>query len=190
MKNKLTALLALSTYIPSANAHSLSTESVGFISGLVHPFIGLDHILAMIAVGIWSVQIGGNAIWRLPLSFISLMIVAAFIAANGFKVPSPEVLIAISVICLGLLLALAIRLPIKLSMLLAGLFALFHGYAHGLEMPHADSPLVYGSGFVIATTLLHLSGIVLGKIAYRHPLLSRLSGATIAIAGLYLVTVV
>jgi urease accessory protein len=152
--------------------------------------MGLDHILAMIAVGIWAVQIGGSAIWRLPLSFISLMIVAAFIGVSGFIVPSPEVLITVSVICLGLLLALAIRLPIKLSMFLAGLFALFHGYAHGLEMPHNDSPLVYGSGFVVATALLHLSGIVLGKIAYRHPLLSRLSGAKIAIAGLYLVTVV
>jgi urease accessory protein len=188
MKNKLTALLALSIYFPSAGAHSLETESVGFLSGLAHPFMGLDHILAMIAVGLWAAQIGGSAVWRLPLSFISMMLLSAVIAASGFNLPSPDLLIAGSVICLGLLVALAIRLPVNLSMLLVGLFAVFHGYAHGLEMPQAHSAVFYGSGFVVATALLQLSGIILGKVSYQQPLLSRLSGAMMAMAGLYLVT--
>ncbi len=190
MKNKFAVLLALSAYIPTAGAHSLAIESYGFISGLTHPFMGLDHILAMIAVGIWAAQMGGSMLWRLPLSFIGMMMVAAFIGACGFNLPSSELLIAGSVICLGLLLALAIRLPVNLSMLLVGLFAVFHGYAHGLEMPQAASALFYGSGFVVATALLHLSGVVLGKITYRQQLLSRLSGAIITIAGLYLFTAV
>jgi urease accessory protein len=190
MKYTLTVLLALLTYIPSAGAHSLATESVGFISGLAHPLMGLDHILAMIAVGIWAAQLGGNAVWRLPLSFISMMMFAAFIGASGNHLPSLELWISISVICLGLLLVLAIRLPVNVSMLLIGLFAVFHGYAHGLEMPQAHSPLFYGSGFVVATALLHLSGIVLGKVSYHQHLLSRLIGAIMTMAGLYLVTTV
>ncbi len=190
MKYTLIVLLALLTYIPTAGAHSLATESVGFISGLAHPLLGLDHILAMIAVGIWAAQLGGNAVWRLPLSFISMMLLAAVIGASGFSLPSPELLIAVSVICLGLLLALAISLPVNVSMLLVGLLAVFHGYAHGLEMQQAHSPLIYGSGFVVATALLHLSGIVLGKLSYRQHLLSRLSGAVMTMAGLYLVTAV
>jgi len=188
MKNKLVVLWLLSVYIPSVEAHSLSTVSLSFISGLVHPFMGLDHILAMIAVGVWAAQLGGHAVWRLPLSFIGMMLVAAFLAASGFILPSPEVLIAVSVICLGLILALAIRLPVNLSMLLVGLFAVFHGYAHGLEIPLAYSALYYGCGFVVATALLHVSGIFLGKISSQQPLLSRLSGVIITMTGLYLVT--
>ena len=190
MKNKLATLLALSVYIPTAGAHTLATDGAGFIGGLAHPFRGLDHILAMIAVGLWAVQIGGSALWRLPLSFIVMMVVAALIGASGVNLPSVEMLIAASVVCLGLILVFAIRLPVNVSMLLVGLFAVFHGYAHGLEMPQAGSALFFGSGFVLATALLHLSGIALGKIAYRQHLLSRLSGVMIAIAGLYLVTAV
>ena len=190
MKNKLATLLALSVYIPTAGAHTLATDGAGFIGGLAHPFMGLDHILAMIAVGLWAVQIGGSALWRLPLSFIVMMAVAALIGASGVNMPSLELLIAASVVCLGLMLVFAIRLPVNASMGLVGLFAVFHGYAHGLEMPQAESALFFGSGFVLATALLHLTGIALGKIAYRQHLLSRISGVMIAIAGLYLVTAV
>ena len=190
MKNKSATMLALSAilsaYIPSVGAHTLGVDGAGFIDGLAHPFMGLDHLLAMIALGLWAVQTGGSALWRLPLSFIAMMATAAAIGANGFSLPSLELLIAASVVCLGLMLVFAIRLPVNASMGLVGLFAVFHGYAHGLEMPQADSALFYGSGFVLATTLLHLTGIALGKIAYRRQLLSRLSGLMIAVAGLYL----
>ncbi|MFA5922189.1 MAG: HupE/UreJ family protein [Methylococcaceae bacterium] len=194
MKSKLATLLALPVtmlaYIPTAGAHSMGAEGAGFITGLAHPFMGLDHLLAMIAVGIWAAQTGGSAIWRLPLSFIVMMAVAALISAAGYSLPALELLIAGSVMLLGFMVVFAIRLPVKLSMLLVGLFAVFHGYAHGLEMPQASSAILYGSGFVLATALLHLIGIGLGRIAYRKHLLSRLSGSIIAIAGLYLAAAV
>ena len=186
MKSRLATLLTLSVtmlaYIPTAGAHNIGAEGAGFITGLAHPFMGLDHLLAMIAVGIWAAQTGGSAVWRLPLSFIVMMAVAALISASGFSLPALEPLIAGSVVLLGLMVVFAIRLPINLSMLLVGLFAVFHGYAHGLEMPQASSAILYGSGFVLATSLLHLIGIGLGKVAYRKHLLSRLSGSIIAIS--------
>jgi urease accessory protein len=194
MKSRLTTLLALPVtmlaYIPTAGAHSMGAEGAGFITGLAHPFMGLDHLLAMIAVGIWAAQTGGSAIWRLPLSFVVMMATAALFGASGHGLPAFEPLIAGSVIFLGFMVVFAVRMPINLSMLLVGLFAVFHGYAHGLEMPQASSAILYGSGFVLATSLLHLIGIGLGKVAYRKHLLSRLSGSIIAIAGLYLATTV
>ena len=194
MKSRLATLLALVVtmlaYIPAAGAHSMGAEGGSFITGLTHPFMGLDHLLAMIAVGIWAAQIGGSAVWRLPLSFVVMIAVAASISANGYSLPVLEPLIAGSVVLLGLMVVLAIRLPVNLSMLLVGLFAVFHGYAHGLEMPQASSAVLYGSGFVLATALLHLIGIGLGMIAYRKHLLSRLSGTIITLAGLYLATAV
>jgi urease accessory protein len=190
MKNRLATLLVLSltmlAYIPTAGAHSMRTEGTGFIIGLAHPFMGLDHLLAMIAVGIWAAQIGGSAVWRLPLSFIAMMAIAALFGASGYGLPTLEPMIAGSVVLLGLMVVFAIRLPVNLSMLLVGLFAVFHGYAHGLEMPQASSAFLYGSGFVLATALLHLIGIGLGKVAYRQHLLSRLSGTIITVTGLYL----
>ena len=194
MKSRLATWLTLSAtmlaYIPTAGAHSMGAEGAGFITGLAHPFMGLDHLLAMIAVGIWAAQIGGGAVWRLPLSFIAMMAVAALISASSFSLPTLEPLIAGSVVLLGLMVVFAIRLPVNLSMLLVGLFAVFHGYAHGLEIPQASSAIQYGSGFVLATALLHLIGIGLGKVAYRQHLLSRLSGTIITLAGLYLATTV
>jgi len=194
MKSKLATLLALPVtmlaYIPTAGAHSMGTEGAGFITGLAHPFMGLDHLLAMIAVGIWAAQTGGSAVWRLPVSFIAMMAVAALLGASGYGLPVLEPLIAGSVLILGLMVVFAIRLPVNLSMLLVGLFAVFHGYAHGLEMPQASSAILYGSGFVLATALLHSIGIGLGRVAYRKHLLSRLSGSIIAIAGLYLAAAV
>jgi urease accessory protein len=194
MKRRFATWLVLTVpmlaYIPTAGAHSLGAEGAGFITGLAHPFMGLDHLLAMVAVGIWAAQTGGSAVWRLPLSFIMMMAAAALIGASGVGYPVLESLITGSVVLLGLMVVFAIRLPVNLSMLLAGLFAAFHGYAHGLEMPQAGSAILYGLGFVLATALLHLTGIGFGKVAYRKHLLSRLSGLSIAIAGLYLATTV
>jgi urease accessory protein len=194
MKTRLATWLALLVtmlaYIPTAGAHSLGVEGGGFITGLAHPFMGLDHLLAMIAVGIWAAQTGGNSVWRLPLSFIVMMAVAALISASGFSLPTLELLIPGSVVLLGFMVFFTIRLPVNLSMLLVGLFAVLHGYAHGQEMPQASSAILYGGGFVLATALLHLIGIGFVKIAYRKNLLSRLSGSIITLAGLYLATAV
>ncbi|MDD5268848.1 MAG: HupE/UreJ family protein [Methylococcales bacterium] len=190
MKSRLATWLAflitMLVYIPNAGAHGMGAEDGGFITGLAHPFMGLDHLLAMIAAGIWAAQTGGNAVWRLPLSFIAMMTVAALVSASGFSLPVLELLIAGSVVLLGLMIVFAVRLPVKLSMLLVGVFAVFHGYAHGLEMPQASSAIRYGGGFVIATASLHLIGIGFVKIAYCKNLLSRLSGSIITLAGLYL----
>jgi urease accessory protein len=194
MKSRLATLVALCitmlASISAAEAHKMGTESAGFIMGLTHPFMGLDHLLVMIAVGIWAAQTGGSAVWRLPLSFVVMMAVAALFGASGYGLPSLEPLIAGSLLLLGLMVVFTVRIPINLSTVLVGLFAVFHGYAHGLEMPQASSALFYGSGFVLATSLLHLIGIGLGKVTYRKYLLSRLIGSTIALAGLYLVTAV
>lgn len=186
----LSLLLTILACIPTAGAHTMGAEGAGFVTGLAHPFTGLDHLLAMIAVGIWAAQMGGSAVWRLPLSFIAMMAVAAAISASGFSFPALEPLIAASVVLLGLMVVFAIRLPVNLSILLVGLLAVFHGYAHGLEIPQASSAILYGSGFVLATALLHLTGIGLGRIAYRRHLLSRLSGSIISLSGLYLVIAV
>lgn len=194
MKSRLASMLAflvaMLAYIPPASAHSMGSEGAGFITGLAHPFMGLDHLLVMIAVGIWAAQTGGSAIWRLPLSFLVMMAVAALFSASGHSLPALEPLIAGSVTLMGLMVLFHIRMPVNLSMLLVGLFALLHGYAHGLEMPQASSATLYGIGFVLATTVLHLIGIGLGKVAYRKHLLYRLSGSIIAIAGLYLASAV
>lgn len=190
MKSRLATLLALPVtmlaYMPIAGAHSMGVEIGGFITGLAHPFMGLDHFLAMIAVGIWAAQTGGSAVWRLPLSFIVVMAIAALTSASGFSLPTLEPFVAGSVVLLGLMVVFAVRLPVNSGLLLVGLFAVFHGYAHGLEMPQVSSAIQYGCGFVLATALLHLIGIGLGKIGYRKYLFSRLSGLIISVAGLYL----
>ncbi|MCX7098810.1 MAG: HupE/UreJ family protein [Methylococcales bacterium] len=190
MKTRSATFLALSTSvlatIPSANAHSLGAESAGFITGLAHPFLGLDHVLAMVAVGIWAAQTGGSAVWRLPLSFLLIMAAAAFVGAGAYGLPALEPMIGVSVVVLGLMVVFAVRLPINAAMLLVGLFAVLHGYAHGLEMPLASSALFYGSGFILATALLHGIGLAVGKQAHQMRLLSRLSGVVITVAGLFL----
>ena len=162
MKSRLATWLALLVtmlaYIPTAGAHSLGAEGGGFLTGLAHPFMGPDHLLAMIAVGVWAAQTGGSAVWRLPLSFIVMMAVAALISASGFNLPTLELLIPGSVVLLGLMVFFTIRLPVNLSMLLVGLFAVLHGYAHGRKCLKRVRNPVWGrfcSGDCIITSNWH-----------------------------------
>jgi urease accessory protein len=182
--------LLLIFLVPSlAQAHpGAPGHTHGFSNGLLHPLTGLDHICAMVAVGLWAAQRGGRALWLVPLTFVSIMIVGGILGMGGVGIPYVEQGIAASVLVLGIFIAAAVRLPLAASMAIVGLFALFHGYAHGAEMPDSSSGLAYGIGFVVATASLHLSGIALGIAAQRFASAQfvRYLGGGIAACGVYL----
>lgn len=155
---------AVAASLPSAAwAHAGHEHAVGFVSGFAHPFGGLDHLLAMVLLGVWAGQAGGRATWALPLAFVSAMIAAGILGMAGTGLPAIELGIAGSVVALGLLLALQARLPLAGAVAVTAVFAAFHGHAHGMEMPGAANPLLYGAGFAIATALLHGAGIAIAQ---------------------------
>jgi urease accessory protein len=182
--------LLLIFLLPSlAQAHpGAPGHTHGFSNGLLHPLTGLDHICAMVAVGLWAAQRGGRALWLVPLTFVSIMVVGGILGMGGVGIPYVEQGIAASVLVLGIFIAAAVRLPLAASMAIVGLFALFHGYAHGAEMPDTASGLAYGIGFVIATASLHFCGISLGLAAqkFASAKLIRFAGGAIAGCGVYL----
>jgi urease accessory protein len=157
----------------------------GFLAGVAHPFTGLDHLLAMVAVGLWASQLGRRAMIALPLVFPAIMAAGAMLGMNGIMVPGVEIAILTSVVVLGAVVALDVRASLAVSVIVVGLFAMFHGYAHGVEIPAATSPLLYGFGFVAATLALHGFGIALGVLV-RRPLVMRTAGGAIAATGLLL----
>lgn len=159
----------------------------GLVSGFTHPIFGLDHVAAMVAVGLWGAFLGQPAIWLLPVLFPLVMAFGGLLGIFGVPVPAVETGIAASALALGAMVALALRPPLWVAAVLVGAFAIFHGHAHGTELPQAANPLAYGAGFVIATGLLHLSGIALGLLA-RWPAgvrAVRVGGGAIACAGIY-----
>lgn len=149
---------------PVAQAHALASDIPGFLAGFSHPVLALDHVLAMVAVGLWATQQQGRSpVWPLPVVFVAVMTLGAVSAQWGLVLPMVEAGIMSSLVVLGLLLALVIRPQVMIGMALVALFAAFHGFAHGAEMPHSASATLYGLGFVTATAALHLVGIVLGN---------------------------
>jgi len=182
--------LLLFVLLPSlAQAHpGPPGHTHGFANGILHPLTGLDHICAMVAVGLWAAQRGGRALWLVPLTFVSVMIIGGILGMGGAGIPYVEQGIAASVLVLGILIAAAIRLPVATSMAIVGLFAIFHGYAHGAEMPATASGLEYGAGFVIATASLHLAGVGIGLMAQRFGSIKlvRYAGGAIVACGVYL----
>jgi urease accessory protein len=172
----------------AGNAHAHTTDTTGgLMSGLSHPIGGWDHILAMIAVGLWAAQLGRPAIWLLPLSFPVMMAFGAALGLWGAPLPGVEVGIALSAVVLGLMVLGAIRPHVWLALVIVGGFALFHGHAHGTELPSGQSGLLYGLGFVISTAFLHAIGIgigLLGKVALGSALV-RGAGAAVLVGGLY-----
>ena len=178
------ALAALCLFAGTASAHTGEHTATGFASGLTHPLLGLDHLLAMIAVGLWAAQQGGRARWAVPAAFVGAMLMGGGLAGLGWGLPHVETAIALSVLVLGLLIAMRRRRGTTAGMLLAAGFALFHGYAHGLEMPQAASPVGYALGFVLATMCLHGMGIAGSLIGRRA---TQLAGAGIAVSGLALI---
>lgn len=168
----------------AAFAHTGHTVS-GWSAGWTHPFSGLDHLLAMLAVGLWAAQGGGRRIWLLPAAFMSALVAGAGVALMlQYVLPLLETGIALSVLAMGLLIALSLRLSVQGSMLVAALFGLFHGYAHGLELPASATPSLYVTGFLLATAALHLGGIAAGVLMReKYTLLTKISGGAIALSG-------
>jgi len=161
--------------------------SMGFSAGFLHPFTGVDHLLAMVTVGIWAAQLGGRARWVVPTAFVSLMLVGGALGMSAVGLPYMESGILVSILVLGFLVAGAFKFPLIISGGLVGLFAIFHGYAHGSEMPTAMSALSYSIGFAVATALLHGLGLGSGMLLQRrHDTLSRLAGGAIVLGGLAL----
>lgn len=178
------SLIALCLFAGTASAHTGDHAASGFADGLAHPFMGLDHLLAMIAIGLWAAQQGGRALWAIPAAFVGAMGLGFVLAGSGWLLPNIEPAIAVSVLALGLLVAMRQHASLLAGMAVAAVFALFHGMAHGLEMPQAASPMLYALGFVLATACLHGAGLVSGLLG-RHAM--RLVGAGIAATGLALV---
>jgi urease accessory protein len=182
------ALLAFSTVMASpAWAHVETGAAAGLVAGLRHPISGWDHILAMIAVGLWGAQLGAPAIWLLPVTFPMVMAFGGFLGLIGIPLPGIEIGIALSAIALGLMVATEARPPLGVAAALVAIFAVFHGHAHGTELPENQSGMLYSIGFVIATGCLHAIGIAIGLI-HRWPLgqkVVRAAGAGITLAGVY-----
>lgn len=159
----------------------------GFLSGLVHPVLGTDHLLAMLSVGILSAQIGGRAIWTVPATFVSVMALGGALGLIDIGLTSIELGIAASLVLLGLIIAAERKLPILLAMAGVGFFAIFHGYAHGTEMPTTAEPVLYAAGFLTGTALIHIAGVVIGDIAKHYEngkVALRVGGGLIAIVGI------
>ncbi len=171
-----------------ALAHGESSVTGGFLSGFAHPLNGLDHLLAMVAVGLWGAFLGRPLIYVLPVVFPTVMAVGGMIGMSGVALPPVELGIALSVLLLGCLVAAAQKLPVWAASAVVAIFAIFHGFAHGQELPLTADPVGYSAGFVISTGLLHVAGIALGLFT-RMPgawrLVPRGLGALIGLAGLY-----
>jgi urease accessory protein len=174
-----------------ALAHSFDAQGAGFAAGFGHPLLGLDHLLAMIAVGLWASQLGGRAVWQVPAAFVAALTLGALLAVTSLGLPAVEPGIMASMLVVGLLIAFAVRLPTTAGMAIVALFALCHGHAHGAEMPVAAQPVLYGLGFVLASALLHGLGVGLGLTAARlaAPRLTRAAGAAVALAGAWALVV-
>ena len=173
--------------VPAAHAHVEQGQAAGLVSGLGHPVSGLDHVLAMVAVGLWGAQLGVPALWLLPVTFPMMMALGGLLGLLGVPLPGIEVGIAASAILLGLAVMSELRPPLAAAVLLVALFAIFHGHAHGTELPAGQSALLYSMGFVVATGCLHGLGIAVGLIhRWRWgKALLRVTGAGVALAGVF-----
>lgn len=185
----LLAIVLMTTSVAAA-AHTDSGAPGGFAAGFMHPLAGLDHLLAMVAVGLWGAALGTPLLWALPVVFPLLMVAGGVLAIGAIGLPAVEIGIALSVLLLGLAVAARWRAPVAAAVALVALFGVLHGHAHGTELPDAASPASYAAGFVLATGLLHLAGILLGAMdKWRGgSLLVRCLGAGMAVAGGWMVT--
>lgn len=173
-------LPALAHAHPGHEGHDLTWD---FAGGVAHPFSGWDHLLAMIAVGLWATQLGGRSRWLVPTAFVSVMILGAALGTAGLHLYGVEHGIAASILVLGLLIAAAVKVPTPAGMLIVGTFAFFHGIAHGTEMPLSANGLNYGLGFVAATVALHLTGLAIGTASKNQQMVARFAGGVVAIVG-------
>lgn len=169
----------------AAWAHVGTGEIGGFFSGLRHPVTGLDHVLAMVAVGLWGAQLGVPAVWLLPVTFPMVMAFGGMLGLIGVKLPGIEICIALSALVLGLMVLGEAKPNLLAAVFLVGFFAIFHGHAHGTELPPGANAMLYSIGFVIATGTLHATGIAMGLV-HRWPagrLALRVAGAMVSVGG-------
>ena len=169
-----------------AFGHLPGSGGGGFLTGFLHPIVGIDHLIAMVAVGLWGAFLGERALWISPIVFPSIMAAGAVIGISGFEIPLVESVIALSGLTLGTFIMCRFRAPLMIAVILIGSFAIFHGYAHGVEMPNQVSAITYGAGFVVGTGLLHWAGIVVGFAAKfpRGELIVRGCGGVVSLIGL------
>lgn len=189
MRRVVLSILGVVFFLP-AMAHAHTGDGGGFMAGLMHPVLGFDHLLAMLSVGILSAQMGGPAIWRVPFTFVLVMLGGGVLGINGVPLFSVELGIALSVLALGVAIALEKKLSSLLAMIFVGFFAIFHGHAHGTEMPSLSKPLFYACGFVVGTAGIHVVGVLIGIIADKLKdggQLLRYFGAGIAGIGFHLI---
>lgn len=180
-------LLSLWAVVARAHVGHGSMGAGGFLDGFLHPVTGFDHMAAMVAVGLWGAQLGRPAIWMLPVTFPLIMAIGSFFGVIGLPLPGAAVGVALSGVVLGASVAAALRPPLWLATLVVAVFAVFHGHTHGAAMPLSGVPLAFGAGFVVATGLLHLCGILIGLLI-RWPAgarLIRLAGGAAAATGLF-----
>lgn len=186
-------VLALATAISAlpqaALAHTFGAHDAGFAHGFLHPVGGWDHLLAMVAVGLWAAQRGGRPLWALPLAFVGAMVAGGTLGMAGLELPAVETGILLSVLVFGALIAFAVAMPLPAAAAVVALFGVFHGHAHGVEMPEAAQPMLYAAGFVLATALLHTGGIIAAAAALRSvrgglgSLAVRGAGAAVGLGG-------
>lgn len=182
----LAALLVLAP--GAAFAHVGAGDTSGFAHGFMHPVTGIDHVLAMVAIGVFAYQLGGRALWLVPGTFVLVMAAGGALGMAGIALPHVETGIALSVVVLGAIIALGVKAPVAIAMGIAGLFAIFHGHAHGAEMPSDVAGAEYAAGFMLGTALLHAAGIALGFLLgwvgerYSQTIV-RVAGALVSIAG-------
>ncbi len=190
MRSFVAALMLLPSfsYAHVGVGHMGIGDPGGFLHGLTHPTGGLDHICAMLAVGLWAAQMGGRSMWAVPLTFVGVMALGGALPMLGVNLPFVEQGIVLSVLLLGVLIAASVRLPLWLSSGMVGLFALWHGHAHGAEMPELASGIGYALGFMLATASLHAIGIAFGLGMQRlaRERVIHAAGAGIALCGVYL----
>jgi urease accessory protein len=185
------AAAAILVLLPGAALAHPGHDAGGFAHGVMHPLGGLDHVLAMVAVGLYAALLGGRALWLVPATFVGVMAIGGAVGAAGYPLPYTEIGIALSVIVLGLAVALRASLPTLAAMALVGLFAIFHGHAHGAEMPADAAAVSYATGFMLATALLHGAGIAIGLAAGRLAerggwRVAQVAGGAMALAGVAL----
>jgi len=167
-----------------ALAHTGHETVSGVLAGLAHPLTGPDHMLAMVSVGLFAAVLGGRALWALPASFVGMMLVGGALGMTSLAVPAIEFGIAMSIVVLGAGVTWGRQWPVQAAAALVGVFAVFHGYAHGAEIPVGSDAVIYSLGFALATALLHGAGIVAGRISLGRPGVMRLAGAAVTVTGI------
>ena len=178
-------ILALPTFV---FAHEVEGGG-GFFSGFSHPVLGFDHLLAMLSVGILSAQMGGKAIWKVPATFVAVMLLGGILGMNNIGLISVELGIVCSVLILGIAIAANKELPALIAMIFVGFFAMFHGHAHGTEMPYLAEPVFYALGFIVGTAVIHIAGVMIGSVATKFKdgqQLLRFLGAGISGVGFHM----